>query len=455
MPKGSNTDDTIRTKDLSINLDSVDQKSTRITGVAVPKGSNTDDSKETKDLPTSLDSVDQESTGITGVVVPKGSNTDDTKVKSNAQSPSRRFENSAEMVKPIVDKIIEKIGDSENPGGESSEIDESILDDAPYHPNRGEDSSEIDEAILEDEAPAGYADAHFHLFRMAKTVGKNGRPNYMEVLQAVAKKTGVQNQATMPLKLAVASVCDPEKFHRLLGQEGAEYMSTLVKDGCLKFAFGVHPTQISQVIEKNFNLRSSFLRDLRELLLRDGTVGFGEVGLDFLEDSRTWRMQEQVLTDLLLAIKDILTARKMPIVIHLRNNIVTSFKAISDKMRKILKMTVGLDHPIQLHCFTGSVEDMQEWSRLCPQVMFSLAVGKFVAKRENTPAARMVRAVPDNKIMLETDSPYLGGVAKLRSCPFHIVSGARQIALFRGVKDYRDVLALTLRNTQRFFGVSE
>ena len=113
-------------------------------------------------------------------------------------------------------------------------------------------------------------------------------------------------------------------------------------------------------------------------------------------------------------------------------------------MKGILEETEGEAHPIQLHCFTGTAEDVEQWIQEFPNVAFSLAVGKFQEVSLNSNTAKMVRAIPLERLLLETDSPFLMPKTEI-NVPYNIVNRTRKIALMRECDVY-ELLNATLQH---------
>ena len=189
---------------------------------------------------------------------------------------------------------------------------------------------------------------------------------------------------------------------------------------------------------------------MQALLERPEVVGFGEVGLDWHHEQRAGRSrQEKFFEQLLEALKDTIIARNLPIVLHLRHDGLARHEEIAARAQTILRKTVGQKHPIQLHYFTGSAKDVTQWIEAFPNVMFSLAVGTLRGAQAETETGQMIQAIPQNKLLLETDSPYGINNGHI-NVPYNIPACARAIADLRECT-LNELLDSTLHNTARFF----
>eukprot|EP00455_Lapot_gusevi_P040020 TRINITY_DN4508_c0_g1_i1.p1 TRINITY_DN4508_c0_g1~~TRINITY_DN4508_c0_g1_i1.p1 ORF type:complete len:309 (+),score=56.54 TRINITY_DN4508_c0_g1_i1:108-1034(+) len=196
-------------------------------------------------------------------------------------------------------------------------------------------------------------------------------------------------------------------------------------------SFGVHPHQAR-----------CWSNSIEEALLRamqhPKTVAFGEMGLDFYylnstkeEQIRCFRRQAQLAVQL-----------NKPIVIHSRD--------AEEETKEVLTELVPTDHPIHIHCFTGSVEFAQwainRYAELCIGFTGCITFPGAKALRE------VVASVPLERIVCETDGPYMAP-APWRgqvSHPGHIPIVAKQIAEVKGVP-VSEVLWQTARNTCRVY----
>ena len=292
-------------------------------------------------------------------------------------------------------------------------------------------------------AAQGYADAHFHFDLLAQKMGMR-TTNLTVLLNAAGERVKVWDHTQCPLQMCIANFCHPDFY------PSSKTLDEITEDPRIKATFGIHPTQRCHVVDKKGIIHSRILQQLDEALYRADVVGFGEVGLDWYHEKREGRArQEDFLRQLLKALGKTLRGRELPIVLHLRHDSMSSHKELATRARKILRETVGESHPIQLHCFSGTAEDVEQWMEGFPNTYFSLAVGKFQDMSLNSNTAKMVRSIPMDRLLLETDSPFLMPNKEI-NIPFNIVNRARKIALMRECDIY-ELLDVTLHNTARLF----
>ena len=150
-------------------------------------------------------------------------------------------------------------------------------------------------------------------------------------------------------------------------------------------AVGIHPENLEGINEQS-------LLEIEELAKDEKVVAIGEIGLDYHwfkdpkdhENQKTWFIKQIELANKL----------HLPISIHAR-------EAIGDLL-DILK-NHPLEHSGVLHCYSGSPESLKEFAKLGFYFGFD---GPITYKNAKEPKESVI-ACPIDKILTETDSPYL------------------------------------------------
>lgn len=173
-------------------------------------------------------------------------------------------------------------------------------------------------------------------------------------------------------------------------------------------------------------------------------VAWGELGLDNHWPTPDAATQRRVLNEQLEHItRWRAEGLQKPIVIHCR-------KAVADLLPILRASGLPADRFV-FHCFTESPEDARAVLDFGAWISFT-GVVTFANAPEVHASARLV---PDDRIMCETDAPFLSPepVRKNRPCvPAYVVHTARALAALRGVS-YESFDALTDANAARFFGL--
>lgn len=163
-----------------------------------------------------------------------------------------------------------------------------------------------------------------------------------------------------------------------------ETLNTVKKYENVYGVIGIHPEEVEDGTEENLKLLESHLHD-------DKIVGIGEIGLDYhyTKDNRKKQIE--------LFEKQLLLAKKyhLPCVIHSRD-------AAQDTYN-ILKKVIDGSFPVILHCYGYSVEMAREFLKL--GVYFG--IGGVVTFKNGVKLVEVVKEMPLDHLLLETDSPYL------------------------------------------------
>ncbi|WP_413113029.1 3'-5' ssDNA/RNA exonuclease TatD [Thaumasiovibrio sp. DFM-14] len=164
----------------------------------------------------------------------------------------------------------------------------------------------------------------------------------------------------------------------------AAQLSTLWPDICVSTA-GVHPHDAKSVSD----LALPQIRDLAQL---PQVKAIGECGLDFNRDFSP-RPQQEAVFDAQLALA---AEMSMPVFMHCRDAF-ERFTALLSPWRKQLPAAV-------LHCFTGNRAELEA----CLALDLYIGVTGWVCdERRGTELRELVQHIPANRLMIETDSPYL------------------------------------------------
>lgn len=178
----------------------------------------------------------------------------------------------------------------------------------------------------------------------------------------------------------------------------------------------------------------------RELATTEKKVrAIGEIGLDYYRDLSPRPIQKRVFeAQLKLAVEV-----GLPIVIHTRESFEDTI-AMTKEFSKDLKGGV-------FHCFPGTVDDAMRVIELG----FVISVGGIITY-PNAGMARMVADVPLEKVLLETDAPYLTPVphrGKINQ-PAYVVHVCQKLAEIRKMP-VSEIEKITDRNSRKLFGLSE
>ena len=169
-------------------------------------------------------------------------------------------------------------------------------------------------------------------------------------------------------------------------------------------------------------------------------LAVGEIGLDYHYDNSPRATQKRVMIEQM----EIAAARGMPIAIHTRD-------AWDDTLELLRSHWAGTGLGGVMHCFTGS----SEHALRCLDMGFHLSFSGVVTFKRSGELRATARWVPEDRLLVETDAPYLTPVPyrKIRrNEPRFVIETARLLARVRGVPPER-IAESTTRNFRRLFGL--
>lgn len=178
------------------------------------------------------------------------------------------------------------------------------------------------------------------------------------------------------------------------------------------------------------------LSEMRKLADHPKVVGYGEIGLDFFRNLSPKDDQIGVFKEQLLLAKDL----GRPVVIHLRN-------AYSEGL-EILEKFAPFPAGGVIHCFSGDTEDAQR----SLAIGFHVSVPGTVTFKNNEKLREVVRMLPEDRILLETDCPFLAPepFRGKDNEPAYVVHTAAKVAEVRGVP-VAEVARITTANAGKLF----
>ncbi|HUS04925.1 MAG TPA: TatD family hydrolase [Bryobacteraceae bacterium] len=195
---------------------------------------------------------------------------------------------------------------------------------------------------------------------------------------------------------------------------------------------GIHP----QYAERG---DAATLARVAPLLKHPKVIAVGEIGLDYHYDPTPVEQQKRVfITQMALA-----RQASKPIIIHARDAWEDTFSLLAEHWEPS-----GL--PCILHCFTGGPAEAERGLALGCYLSFA----GILTYPKSTELQAAAGAAPADRILVETDSPYLAPVPHRgkRNEPAFVVHTARKLAELRG-QTLEDIGAATTANFRRVFGI--
>ena len=193
---------------------------------------------------------------------------------------------------------------------------------------------------------------------------------------------------------------------------------------------GIHP--------HNADDHPGLTRDeLLEATLDPKVIGIGETGLDYYYDHSDRDAQRKLFR---LHI-DVAREVQLPVIIHTRDAEEDTLAILSDEMGK------GA-FPALIHCFTAS----PEFGQRVLELGLSISISGIVTFKNAKELQEFAREIPQDRLLVETDSPFLAPVPhRGKTCePGYVGDTARFLADLRG-ESFDELSRVTTENFYRLF----
>ena len=192
-------------------------------------------------------------------------------------------------------------------------------------------------------------------------------------------------------------------------------------------AVGIHPTNTN-------NLKNEDYQELEDLAQKKKVVAIGEIGLDYFHNNTPEEIQKKCLE------RQILLAKKLnlPVIIHNRDAHQDVLAVLKEK-----EVKKGV-----MHCFSGDINLAQKVLSLGIHISFT---GNLTYKK-NEGLRAVAKEIPSEKLLLETDCPYLPPQPKRgkRNEPGFLIYTAEELAKIKGIS-LEELGEITTKNAKSLF----
>ena len=208
--------------------------------------------------------------------------------------------------------------------------------------------------------------------------------------------------------------------------------AVVLAEGCdaVFAAVGIHPCHVHEARETDY-------RKIEELFHHPSVVAVGETGIDLYHDRSTYPLQQTSFRRHM----EWGQSTGLPVIIHDRD-------AHVEVMAMLDEFADGGTTAI-LHCFTGDINMGEK----------AVSMGCFlgfggIATFKNTTIHEVLSRLPQDRILLETDAPYLAPVPYRgrRNEPAYLVNTAEAAARYRAVS-MEELARATTENAERVFRI--
>jgi TatD DNase family protein len=197
-------------------------------------------------------------------------------------------------------------------------------------------------------------------------------------------------------------------------------------------AAGVHPSETAELDEDNFRLLERYSQDPK-------VIAIGEIGLDYYWKEPDHDTQKKWFT------RQLELARQLdkPVIIHSRE----AAKDTYDIMQSANLTTGGI-----IHCYSYSPEMALDYVKLG----YHIGIGGVITFKNGKKMRAVVEALPIERIVIETDSPYLSPEPHRgsRNSSLNLVYVIDKIAEIKNLT-YEEVLDITCANARKVYRLEE
>ena len=196
--------------------------------------------------------------------------------------------------------------------------------------------------------------------------------------------------------------------------------------------YGIHPHET-----KNYKTLSSE-QIIKKLRLSKKIIGIGETGLDFYYEYSDPTIQKKVFIEHIKAAQTL----NIPLIVHTRSAEEDTYEILkSEKKNKELKVLI--------HCFTGS----KIFAHKLVDIGCYISASGVVTFKKSKDLAETFLSLPNDRILVETDSPYLSPepLRGKSNEPSHIIHTVNYLANLKGI-DPKNFAKTTSSNFFDLFG---
>ena len=246
--------------------------------------------------------------------------------------------------------------------------------------------------------------------------------NYDPMSQSLDKVISRANLDGVKYLLTIST--EEKSFNKIL--------EIVKKFSCVFGTFGIHPHEAKKHLSINSDQIIKKINSSRKI------IGIGETGLDFYYNHSDKKDQIKCFEEHIIAAQN----TSFPLIIHTRNAELETLDILKNKlMEKNFKFLV--------HCFTGS----KKFAFKLLDLGAYISASGVVTFKKSTDLANTFKEIPNDRILVETDSPYLAPVP-LRGKPnepSYIIYTVKFLSKLKTLS-FEDFSNITTKNFFNLFG---
>ena len=243
--------------------------------------------------------------------------------------------------------------------------------------------------------------------------------------------------AVAPQTIANEAAAEGVKYLACIGGDYKSSVESMQFAEAVKnswFTAGVHPHYAAN---ENWDMER-----FTHLMRHDKCVAIGEVGLDFFYENSAKDVQIKVFEEFCR----LSTELDMPLVLHCRDkdDCFDAYNMVHDILSNYISDIPGF----VLHCYTGNLEWMMKFLDFDAYIGITGIV--TFPKADNV--RELIPMIPDNRLLIETDSPYLAPkpYRGKPNCPKYLKYVAQEIARLKRIT-IEELADITTQNALKFY----
>ena len=200
------------------------------------------------------------------------------------------------------------------------------------------------------------------------------------------------------------------------------------------WTFGIHPHESKKYTNVDLQFILNKKRKYKKI------IGIGETGLDFYYNHSDKKTQKVSFIEHIHAASEL----NIPIIVHSRNAEIDTYEILKSEMK-------NSDLKVLMHCFTGS----KNFANKLIDLNCYISVSGIITFKNSTELADTLSIIPIEKLLVETDSPYLAPLPHRGKSnePSYIIHTVNKLSEIKKISKEK-VITNTTNNFKKLFDIN-
>ncbi len=209
-------------------------------------------------------------------------------------------------------------------------------------------------------------------------------------------------------------------------------LKIISNNDCVYGSYGIHPHEA----KNHLSIKSKDI--IEKTKLSKKIIGIGESGLDFYYNHSDKKDQIKCFEEHIYAAQN----TQLPLIVHTRNAEIETLEILKKKL-------IEKNFKVLIHCFTGS----KEFAFKLVDLGAYISASGVVTFKKSEELANTFKEIPNNRILVETDSPYLAPVPVRGKSnePSYIIHTVKFLSKLKNIS-FNDFSKITTNNFFNLFG---